>query len=405
MQLTDKQSKNNIYSFLWHASFLAFASNFRDVDTIIPSMLIKAGGTAFHLGLLTAIMLGGARLFQLIFISTISGRIHKKGYLLLGINMRMFALFSLAAVIYFSRSLSGDMIILLIFILITFFSLSGAFAGLPYNDIFGKSVLQSSRKRFYSIKQIINSIGIFISALIVRDLIKRFDYPDNYAFLLFCAAILLSIASLGFWNLKEIPSHNEKRRGFFELIKLIPSEIKKSPNLKNYLLIINSLGLGVSILPFLILFAKENFGLSFGMIGNVLLFRTIGMLLASLIFHRIALKTNYKTLMLLSLILGAAIPIFALFLKGNTMLYQLLFILSGVFVALYRIADNGILIEISNNENRVMYTGISGAGAILTSIFPLIAGSLIGSIGYTAVFVTVSVIVALSFFFVNKLNC
>lgn len=55
MQLSEHNSRSNVQSFLWHAVFLALASNFMDVDTIIPSMLIKAGGTAFHLGLLTAI--------------------------------------------------------------------------------------------------------------------------------------------------------------------------------------------------------------------------------------------------------------------------------------------------------------------------------------------------------------
>jgi len=63
MELTDKNSKRNFKAFIWHSTFLALASNFMDVDTIIPSMLIKAGGTSIHLGLLTAIMLGGSSLF------------------------------------------------------------------------------------------------------------------------------------------------------------------------------------------------------------------------------------------------------------------------------------------------------------------------------------------------------
>ena len=67
MELTEKKSKINFNSFLWHSVFLALASNFMDVDTIIPSMLIKAGGNSIHLGVLTAIMLGGTSLFQLVF--------------------------------------------------------------------------------------------------------------------------------------------------------------------------------------------------------------------------------------------------------------------------------------------------------------------------------------------------
>ncbi|HKJ80030.1 MAG TPA: hypothetical protein VKA10_10865 [Prolixibacteraceae bacterium] len=54
-------SKRNFRSFLWHAAFLAMAKNFMDVDTVIPAMLVEAGGGAIHIGMMTAIMLGGAQ--------------------------------------------------------------------------------------------------------------------------------------------------------------------------------------------------------------------------------------------------------------------------------------------------------------------------------------------------------
>jgi MFS family permease len=405
MELSEKKSSSNIHSFLWHAVFLALASNFMDVDTIIPSMLIKAGGTPFHLGLLTAIMLGGTRLFQLIFASHLSAKENKKPFLISAINIRVLTLFLLALVFYRSSSLAGTTIIWLIFILITVFALSGSYAGIPYNDIFGKLILQSSRKRFFSIKQTINSIGIFLSALLVRELIKNVDYPDNYSLLFLLAAFLLFIASLGFWRIQEIPSKIEKKSSLWDFINIIPKEIKKNSNLKNYLFMINSLGLGISILPFLIMFAKDNFELSFKLIGNLLLFRTIGMLTASLIFYKISHKLNYRKLLMYNLFLGASLPIIALLLRDEPYLYQFLFILSGMFVAMYRIGDAGVLMEISNNENRVLYTGISGAGTILTTLFPLVAGFLITKIGYLWVFIIISTFVLLSFFFVRRLDC
>ncbi len=405
MQISDKRSKINFRSFLWHAIFLALASNFMDIDTIIPSMLIKAGGSAFHLGLLTAIMLGGTKIFQLIFASNLSKKIYKKKFLLIGINLRVVSLIALSFLFYNSVLFTNNLIIFLIFFLISTFALGGSYTAISYNDILGKSVKQESRKHFFSLKQTINSIGVFFSALVVRDLIKRFEYPDNYSLLFFCASLLLLIATLGFWNIKEPASKIIHKRNIIDFFRLIPSEIKKNPNLKNYLFIINSLGLGISILPFLILFAKDKFGLSFELIGNFLLIRTIGMLIASLFFYKIAHKFNYKTLLKISLILGSLLPIIALLLSNNQHSYQFLFILSGLFVAIYKISNNGVLLEISTNENRALYTGISGAGSILTTIFPLIAGFLIIEFGYTVVFITISLLVLSSFFFVNKLNC
>jgi len=405
MQISAKRSKINFRSFLWHAVFLALASNFMDVDTIIPSMLIKAGGNSVHLGFLTAIMLGGSSVFQLIFAPILSKNSLKLKYLLLGINLRIIALILMSAMFFFSHSLTGDTIILLIFILISIFSFSGSYANVSYIDILGKSVKEESRKQFFSIKEIITSIGILLSAVVVRELIKRFEYPDNYSILFFIAGILLLIASLGFWNLREIRTINPIKKNLIDFFKLIPIEIKKNKNLKYYLLIINTLGLGIGFMPFLILLAKDNFDLSYKLIGNFLLFRIIGMLLISTIFYKLSSKIGYKLLLIIAIIIGSSIPIFALTLSDNQLFYQYIFILSGIFVSLFKISNNGILLEISTNENRTMYAGISGAGKIFSTIFPLLAGLLIFYIGFTVVFIIVSIIILLSFFFVNQLNC
>ncbi len=405
MQISAKRSKINFRNFLWHAVFLAVASNFMDIDTIIPSMLIKAGATPVHLGFLTAIMLGGTRIFQLIFASNLSKKKFKKKYLLIGINIRVISLILLALLFYESAQLSDNIIITLIFVLISIFALSGSYAGISYTDILGKSVKKESRKHFFSLKQIINSIFIFASALIVRDLLKRFEYPNNYALLFLLAGTLLLISSFSFWNIRENYVKTTYRKNIFEFFRLIPSEIKNNSNLMNYLLIINSLGLGISVLPFLIIFAKQKFGLTYEMIGNFLLLRTIGMIIASGIFYKISQKVDYKLLLKISLIIGALLPVTALFLGHFKFLYQFLFIFSGIFIAIYRISNNGVLLEISTNENRALYTGITGAGSILNTIFPIIAGFLISWIGYIPVFIIVSFFVILSFIFVNKLNC
>ena len=405
MQISTKRSKINFKSFLWHAVFLALASNFMDVDTIIPSMLLKAGGNSVHLGFLTAIMLGGSGVFQLIFAPILSKNSLKLKYLLLGINLRIVSLLLMSAMFFFSHSLTGDTIILLIFILISIFSFSGSYANVSYIDILGKSVKEESRKHFFSIKEIITGVGILMSAIVVREFIKRFEYPDNYSLLFLVAGILLLIASLGFWNLREIRTINPVKKNLIDFFKLIPKEIKKNRNLKYYLLIINTLGLGIGFMPFLILLAKENFDLSYKLIGNFLLFRIIGTLLVSTIFYKLSSKIGYKLLLIIAIIIGSTIPIFALTLSNNQYFYQYIFILSGIFVSIFKISNNGILLEISTNENRTMYAGISGAGKIFSTIFPLIAGVLIFYIGYNFVFIIVTVIILLSYFFVKRLDC
>ncbi len=401
----EKYWQINFHAFLWHATFFALASNFMDVNTVIPSLLIKAGGTSLQLGFLTAIMLGGSSLFQLVFAGFLSRKSRKKKYLLWGINLRVLSLFCLAFVFFNSVQMSAGAIIVLIFVLIAVFALSGAFANVSYVDILGKSVLPQKRKSFFSLKQVIGSIGVLTSAAIVREILKHYGYPFNYAIIFLVAAFLLLIASGGFWHIHEAQSAAAPGKSFIRLLASIPGEIKANKNLKYYLLIINSLGLALGLLPFTILFAKVQFGLGYEMIGNFLLLRTIGMLTTGLILYRFSGKFNYKSLLIFSLISASLIPLSCILFRHHQAAYQMIFILAGVFAASYRMAINGLLLEISSNENRVYYAGISGAGYILTAIFSTLAGLMIPIIGFQVLFIVVMILVLASYIFIRGLHC
>ena len=399
MELTEKVSQRNYIAFIWHGIFLSLASNFTDVHSIIPALLIKAGGNLILLGLLTAIMMGGSGLMQIVFASKISKRKKKKSSLLTGINLRVFSLLLLGLVILFSNHFSKALFIFLIFLLITIFSFSGSYAAISYVDIVGKSILYEKRKNFFSLKQTISSFGIFISAFIVRQLLRI--YPDNYGLLFVIASILLFIATLGFWMIKEPVYEVERKDSFVSFLKRIFPEIRKNANLKYYLLTINLMGLGLSIIPFMVLFLKNR--ISSELIGNILLLKVVGMSLSGLVLYKISF--NYKTLLKFASVIGFMLPVLSLIFIGNSLLYQLIFILSGIFITSFSIAKSGILLEISNKENRAVYTGISGAGYLLPMLFPLFAGILIRLIGYRFTFLLVSIIILSAVYFINRMEC
>ena len=139
--------------------------------------------------------------------------------------------------------------------------------------------------------------------------------------------------------------------------------------------------------------------------GNYLVFRISGMLIISLLIFRFSSKRGYKSILYAGLILGIVLPPLAIFLSDYQFIYQFVFILSGAFFSIYKISVSGILVEISNDDNRAVYTGIAGAGNILPAIFPLIAGTLIAVLGYWTVFLFVSLVLITAIPFVKKLNC
>lgn len=397
----------NAHGFYWHAVFLALAQNFMNVNTIIPAVLLSVGGTEIHLGFLTAIMLGGSKFTQIFFGDFLSNRTTKKPYLLFGINARVFSLAALAVILQQAMALTQDMLIFLIFVLITVFSLSGAFASVAYTDLLGKSIQQAKRKRFFVTKQTITSIGILFSALLVRKLLIMYPFPANYSVLFYAASGLLLTASGGFWLLTEKAAiKGEKKHHIFGKGENVITIIKNDSNLFYYLLLSNSVSISIAIIPFYIALAKTTFRLTSQAIGNYLVFQIIGMIISNFFWMRIIKKTQtYKSILSVYILLNIFLPVYALITTNNHILFVSVFFFTGFSLTAYEIVMSGMLVEISTNDNRALYTGISGTGNILSAIFPIISGVLVAQSGYVIVLLFSSLLISFGFVFAKKVHC
>ena len=403
MTLTNKTSKHNYRSLLFHAAFLAFARNFMDIDTVIPSMIVDAGGNAVHIGIMTAIMFGGSSLTQLLFAPFISNYPYKKWFLLLGINSRILSLLGLGVILLFSYIIADVYIIWIILLFLTIFSLGGAFSNISYTDILGKSIVQSSRKKFFSIKQVIGGIILFISSLIARQILMSNQYPNSYAYMYFIAFGSLLIASIGFWKVKETVPSKMEVKSVSKFLTLVKNELRQNPRLKYFLGFVNTMGVSLTLLPFIMLYAKENYFAQSAETGMFLLYKVVGGVLMGFILYLISGRYKYKYLLYSNTFLVLLIPMIILF--SQSISFPTIFFIGGIIYSIYSISIGGILLEISGNTNRALYTGIAGAGSIIPALFPLIGGQIIKSYGFTSFLILFMLIITCSLFFIYKINC
>jgi MFS family permease len=158
-------------------------------------------------------------------------------------------------------------------------------------------------------------------------------------------------------------------------------------------------------MPFLIIYAKERMDLTGNIVGNFLLFKVIGMVTTGLIFYLLSKKFIYKQVLLTSIVMGGIIPLLALLLCHFPTYFQFIFILTGTFYTTYKVATDGILIEISEDNNRAFYAGIVGASNLSITFFPLFAGMLVNWLGYGTVFIFTSFVILTSLLFIKYLDC
>ncbi len=404
MELTAPVSRKNYRSLLWHAAFLALAKNFMDVDTIIPAMVIDAGGESIHVGLITAILLGVSKIAQLFFAPYLQNKDRKKGYLLLGINTRIFSLAALAVLFLYSDSLEAPLVLALIFVFITLFAVSGSFANISFTDILGKSISEEKRKPFFSVKQVISNIGILLSAYLAARVLVHFDYPANYSALFFIAAFALLLASLGFWNIREVHVRGVRLTGMASFVKEVRKELRTNRKFVYYLLMINTLGISITLLPFLILYAKEVLQAGNEEVGRFLLFKVIGSVIAGLAIFYGAKRIRYQLMLYVLAALALVMPLL-IHLVPHASVFFLVFIPGGMIFAIEQIIHGGILLEITANHNRAFYAGLAGVGSLLPTLFPVLGGWLINAAGFPVFFGVFMAVIASSFIFIYKLDC
>jgi len=403
-----KRKPENFYPFLWHGFWLAFTSAFTDYNTVLPVMIVKAGGTSFHIGLLTFITVGFPLLSQLIFTPFISSRHSKKPYLILGIGLRIAALSGLGFTIYLFTNASSLQIIYLIYVWMLLFTISGSFAGLSYTHLVGISFTGDERKHFLVTRQILSAIALALSAYSVRFILKFREFPENYMLLFFIASAMLFVASLGFWLLHE-PGHSKVKNTFtiVELIRNIPKLLRTDPNLRYFIIIANALSASLILIPFLTGSLKRQFTLSGTLVGNLIVFQYLGMVISNYIWRKVSHKRGFKGLLQIAIVMIASVPILGLailWLNSQPALY-LLFFYIGSAISVYKISMEGVLLEITTNENRVLYSGVYSVMNVLGAFLPLFIGIILHLINRQVLFVVFGIVSLSSLFYFRRMHC
>jgi len=400
-------AKRNYYSFLWHAFFLAVTLNFMEVNTVAPDLLLRAGASSLELGILTAIMIGGASIMQLAFAAFLHRRGRKKPWLMMGIHVRILSLLGLGLLLWNLPKAEKNYLVYLMLLLIALFSFSGSFANLSYMDLIGRSIKKDNRKSFFFTRQLLMSIGLLVSALLVRQILLFRDYPRSHGILFILAGSLLWVASLGFWRIHE-KAPEKKAESSGHTLKQIWTALKERGNIRYYLILSNIAGISILIIPFVIAQGRQAFGLSSRQVGNFLIIQVIGSIAVNLLFRKLKPQKDrypYKSFLFIYIFSGALLPLYALWIVQFPEYYFTCFIISGLVVSLHQIVLPGILLEISGSENRIWMTGITGAFNFTAFLFPLAAGWLIDLKGFPLVFIISSLIILLSFIPALPMDC
>ncbi|HAK46040.1 MAG TPA: hypothetical protein DCO79_09015 [Spirochaeta sp.] len=382
---TSRDQKLSYHGFMLHGIFLALAVTFTEVNTVLPALIIQSGGSEIHIGILTTIMVGLPLISQLLFSPFLQSRNRQKPFLLAGIYARMTAFFLIGFLLFNAGKYSTEFILLMVYSGLILFTLSGAFAGITYVSLIGSSIPPALRSRFFLNKQVFWSIGVFISGILTRFIISTENGMFRYGLLFVMAASMIALASIGFWMIHETPANRKQKPERVSIFSSMAEILKKDSTFRNYAITANLLSSSIVLIPFYMKIFISSYEIDNTFIGTIVLLQTGGMILSNLIWPRIVKPLGFKGLMRIQSVLGFTMPLFIAASVAGGLGYRVIYVIApllGAMASAYRISAEAVLVQISPDDKRALYSGIYGALNLSAAVFPMIIAALISIVGW-----------------------
>lgn len=390
---TQTIDRRNFFGGLWHGAFLALAVALTQPTTVISSFVVELTGSTIWVGGLSTVLVIASTLPQLFIARLIENRKRKMPYLLLGIYLRVISWAVLAWMIFLIGADKPETLAWVLIIMLAVFYASGGLASIPYTDIIGKVIPSHRRGAFFGGKQALAGPLAVGAAFIAQRILANLAYPDNYGMLFGLASLVLGMASLGFWMIKEPDASIEESvvRPWSQYWKQLKTASKK---LKQLVLIEILTGFSLMSLPFYVVFAREKVNAPLEATGWYLLAQVLGGILANLIWAALVDRAGSRKMLATCALVSTLIPILALGLAAFGWAALLpVFFLVGAIVSGRSVGFQSALLELAPDTERPTFSGLNQVLILPIAFLSLIAGVFLEQGSYSTLFIVTSLFV------------
>jgi MFS-type transporter involved in bile tolerance (Atg22 family) len=395
--------RRNFFGGLWHGAFLAVGVALTQPTTVIASFVADLTGSTVWVGGLSTVLTVAAALPQLFVARWIEPRATKMPFLLLAIYLRVASWALLAWMIFALGDSNPQLLAWALVGLLAVFYAGGGLGNIPYTDIIGKVIPASRRGTFFGGKEALAGPLAVGAALLARRILAKVTYPNSYALLFGLAAAALALASIGFWIIREppqtdAPGHSESWRAYVTQLAAAARRLRT--------LIIIQLLTGVSLmaLPFYVVYAREEMGAPPEAVGWFLLAQVTGGVLGNLLWARLVDKASSRTMLTACAVTSTAAPLLAIALAplGWWGLMPTVFLAGATFNG-RRVGFQSALLELAPATKRPTFAALNTVLILPLAVLPLLAGLLLQSWSYPALFALTAGFVGLGAVWTRKL--
>jgi predicted MFS family arabinose efflux permease len=241
------------------------------------------------------------------------------------------------------------------------------------------------------------------AALLAQQVLADVAYPANYALLFGLAALSLLVASLGFWLIREPPRADADGK--------VPSWreygeqlLKSTCRLRTLIGVQFLTGFSLMVLPFYIVYARQELGAPPAAIGWFMLAQVLGGVLANLVWARLVDRYGSRQMLSVCATISTLTPLLAIGLErlGWPGLLPVIFLGGATFNG-RNVGFSSALLELAPATERPTYAALNAVLILPVAFLSLVAGVLLQHWSYPVLFLIAASFISLGALLTRRL--
>lgn len=381
-----------------------------DPNTVVAALVHGLTGSPVAVGAAAGIVRFGW-LFPQVFVAYYAQRRTRRlPFYMLGAFGRVACLAGLAALLWFASSPADRSLVVLFFVLWTFYSIVSGIVAVPYNDIVARSIPSEQRSRMLALRFLGGGVLALAVAALAHRMLEALAFPAGHAALLLLGAALLLASALFFISAREprAPRGPLIEGDFLKFLRGAGDVLVNDRRFRLFLFAQWLGGTAAIALPFYILQTQR----SEADVAFLLGAQTAGALASNPVWGWWGDRRGKRELLEIVAAAGVVAPVLTLVWIASdgrwavTALpyFALVFVILGAVGNGGTIASLGYLMEISPNDRRPTYSGYFNAFAAPAAMLPWAGGAIAQAQSFAAVFAVSAVAALLQFLMVRRLQ-
>ncbi len=379
--------KWNLLANLMDGALYAFGMSFVALNTVLPVLVEKIGGSNIAIGLITVVWTLGFN-FPQIFVANYVQKYEPKKRLMLATSIGQRIPWLLLGLICFFLigRVTGPVGLVLFFVLFGTAAIGGSINLTAWFSFVMRITPVRLRGRLFAARGVSGAILGVLGGFLVEIILSSVSYPDNFGILFLTAFLCMMLSYLSLSTLHEgKPRPTVPGVNYSKFFKDLPRILAREKNFRNFMIWDSLLMASTMAGAFYIVHAIKEFSLSYWYAGTFTVVNMVSMIAGDLLFGFLADRFGHKVNLLLAGLFAFAAAVLAI-LAPSVQVYFLVFVFWTFMTGLNGVSRLPVIAEISPEHELPTHIALANMIDSPFALTGILAGFIANVGGYNFVF-------------------